>query len=399
MLTAKSLPKKLWILLLVSIFAGACASPAKLVESGNFDYAVELAVRKLAGKKNKNAKYVKALEDAFGKATARDMRAAEYLKNEGRPENWVRIREIYARIDARQRRVEPLLPLFDKHGYKADFRFVRVDGLEQEAKENAAEYLYANAQKLLGEARRGDKPAARAAYQELEKIGTYYRDYKDRRELMNQARDLGVSRILVAIENAAPVVLPRAFEQELERMSLRDLNKDWREYYLQPVHGITFDYKVVMKITQINVSPSLVKEREYEDAKEIEDGFEYVLDERGNVRKDSLGNDIKVPKKVFIRAQVLETYQHKAAAVAGHLEFIDLRTRGLIDSKPLAAEAVFENYASTFRGDKRALSEESKRRIGNRPLPFPSEESLLLDAANRLKPIIRQNIERANRLI
>jgi hypothetical protein len=231
------------------------------------------------------------------------------------------------------------------------------------------------------------------------KIGTYYRDYKDRRELMNQARDLGVSRILVAIENAAPVVLPRAFEQELERMSLRDLNKDWREYYLQPVQGITFDYKVVMKITQINVSPSLVKEREYEDAKEIEDGFEYVLDERGNVRKDSLGNDIKVPKKVFIRAQVLETYQHKAAAVAGHLEFIDLRTRGLIDSKPLAAEAVFENYASTFRGDKRALSEESKRRIGNRPLPFPSEESLLLDAANRLKPVIRQNIERANRLI
>ena len=44
-----------------------------------------------------------------------------------------------------------------------------------------------------------------------------------------------------------------------------------------------------MRLTNIEVSPEQIKEREYEDTKEIEDGFEYVLDGNGNVAKDSSG--------------------------------------------------------------------------------------------------------------
>ena len=105
----------------------SCTSPQKLVESGNYDDAVYLAVKRLSGKKNKKEKYVLALEEAFQKATVRDMRLAERLKREGLPENWPKINDAYRRIRNRQERVAPLLPLISKEGIRADFRFVKVD--------------------------------------------------------------------------------------------------------------------------------------------------------------------------------------------------------------------------------------------------------------------------------
>ena len=139
----------------------------------------------------------------------------------------------------------------------------------------------------------------------------------------------------------------------------------------------------------------MVREREYEESKRIKDGFEYVLDEKGNVMKDSLGNDIKVDRYVQVHAWVLETHQQKVARIVGELAFFDVRRSTLLESRPLNAEAIFENYAATFRGDRRALSPETRNRIGNVPVPFPSDENMLYDAVTYLKPAMKQQIRQA----
>ena len=391
-------------LLLIGVIALAlgftsCTSPQKLVDSGDYDTAIQLAARRLAGQKNKKAKLVLALEEGFAKATERDMRLAERLRRQGEPENWVQINDIYRRVRNRQERVAPLLPLISKEGIKANFQFVKVDELEYESRQKAADYLYARATNWMEDARRGDKQAARRAYEELDKIDQYFQDYKDKNRLKQTAHDLGTTNILVRLENNSRALMPATLEREIRRISVRDLNSFWQAYYTEKAQGIDFDYEVVMSINGLEVGPNVIKEREFEEAKEIEDGFDYVLDKKGNVMKDSLGNDIKVPRKVFIRAQVFETYQTKVASISGRLEFYDLETRELVDTRPLAADAVFENYASTFRGDKRALQPETLKRIGNRPLPFPTDEALLLTAAERLKPVIKDHIAGTRRLI
>lgn len=385
--------------ILLALSFTACSSPQKLVDSGDYDTAIQLAARRLAGQKNKKAKLVLALEEGFAKATERDMRLAERLRRQGEPENWAQINDIYRRVRTRQERVAPLLPLISKEGIKANFQFVKVDELEYESRQKAADYLYARAADWMEDARRGDKLAARRAYEELDKIGQYFQDYKDKNRLKQTAHELGITNILVRLENNSRVLMPAALEREIRRISVRDLNSFWQAYYTEKAQGIDFDYEVVMSINGLEVGPNIIKEREFEEAKEIEDGFDYVLDKKGNVMKDSLGNDIKVPRKVFIRAQVFETYQTKVASISGRLEFYDLETRELVDTRPLAADAVFENYASTFRGDKRALNPETLKRIGNRPLPFPADEALLLTAAERLKPVIKDYISGARKLI
>lgn len=359
-----------------------------------------MAVRKLAGKKNKKVKYVQALEDAFAKITDQDMRLADRLKSEGRPENWSKINDVYRRIRHRQELIEPLLPLIDKEGIKANFRFVRVDDLELESKEKAAEYQYNLGKQLIAESKTtGDKLVARQAYAELEKISRYYNNYRDRNQLMDQALDLGTTYVVFHMNNRSNTVIPREMEQELLRFGVQDLNSQWRVFHTNPQPGVAYDYKVEMNLNRLDVGPEVVKEREYVDSKEIEDGFDYVLDERGNVKKDTAGNDIKVPRNVLVKARVLEVFQTKVASVGGRIEWYDLRNNQLLESQPLTADAVFENYASTFQGDKRALSDQSKKRIGNRPLPFPTNEALLLTAATQLQPVIKEKIAYTGKII
>ncbi len=377
----------------------ACSRPAKLLERGEYESAVSASVKKLSGKKKKKVKHVKVLEEAFARATNVDMREIKVLEKENRDENWVEINRIHRRILLRQQLIEPLLPLYASDGYKAEFKFVKIEDLELESKQKAADFYYAEGKRYLVDAERGDKAAARKACEHFEDIQRYYKKYKDEEKLKNRARELGTIYVLFKMENDSRTILPRDFEREIKRISVRDLNTDWRTVHLNPEGNYKYDYTVVLRLTEIDVSPDLVKEREYIDDKTIEEGWEYVLDDRGNVRKDSAGNDIKIPKKVLIKARVLESYQHKEAHVGGRLEFFDNIDREIIHTEPLAVDAIFETYAATFDGDKRALSEESKTKIGNRPRPFPSSESLILQAAELLKPVVKDKISRSRVLI
>lgn len=394
-LTSKSAFFALVTLLVLS----ACSRPEKLLERGNYEDAITASIRKLSGKKHKKVKHVKALEEAFARATNVDMREIAVLQKENRSENWVEINRIHRKIQLRQQLIEPLLPLYASDGYKADFKFVRVEDLELESKKKAADFYYTEGLKYLNEAERGDKVAARKAYDNFEDIQRYYKTYKDEEKLMKKAKDLGTVYVLFKMENDSRTMLPKDFEREIKRISVKDLDSEWKTVHLNPEGNFKYDYTVTMRLTDIAVSADLVKEREYVDDKTIEDGWEYVLDNKGNVRKDSAGNDIKIPKKVLIKAHVFESYQRKEAHVGGRLEFYDNIDREIVQTEPLAVDALFENYAARFDGDKRALTEDSKKKIGNQPRPFPSSESLVLQAADLLKPIVKDKIARSRVLI
>jgi hypothetical protein len=391
--------KSALIALAALLIFSACTRPEKFLERGDYAGAITASIKKLSGKKKKKVKHVKALEEAFARATNLDMRSIMVLEKEKRDENWVEINRIHRRIQMRQRMIEPLLPLYASDGYKADFKFVKIEDLELDSKKKAADYYYSEGKRLLSEAERGDKSAARKAYAHFEDIQHYYTSYLDEDKLKKRAKELGTVYVLFKIENDSRTILPRDFEREIKRISVRDLDSNWKTVHLNPEAKYNYDYTVVLRLTDIAVSPDLVKEREYIDDKTIEEGWEYVLDKNGNVRKDSAGNDIKIPKKALIKARVFESYQRKEAHVGGRLEFFDNTDREIVHTEQLSVDALFENYAARFDGDKRALTEDSKRKIGNQPRPFPTSEMLILQAADLLKPIVKEKISRSRTLI
>jgi len=380
-------------LFLIAFLITSCQTAKKYVESGNYDDAIDLCLRKLRGKDNKKNEYVQGLELAFKKAQSRDLATISALKAESRPELWERIHDIHLDIRARQNKVNPLLPLVSKNGYKARFEFVDIGRLEIESRGKAAEYLYDQAVTSLGQGERGDKLAARKAYQYLRDLETrYYRDYRDKNDMMAKARDLGTSFVLLEVKNESGKILPRDFSERLLAMSKQELDTEWKEFFFDAKPGEQFDYKAVFKIRDISISPERVSERAYTEEKTIEDGWDYVLDQRGNVMKDTLGNDIKKTRYTTIRAHVLEVHQTKAARLAGYVEIFDLNRNTSVDSRDLGTEIQFEHFAATFKGDDRALSQDSRNCIGSSPVPFPRDEAMLVQAAERLKPGLRNEL-------
>ncbi len=380
-------------LFLIAFLITSCQTAKKYVESGNYDDAIDLCLSKLRGKDNKKNEYVQGLELAFKKAQSRDLATISALKAESRTELWERIHDIHLDIRARQNKVNPLLPLVSKNGYKARFEFVDIGRLEIESRGKAAEYLYDQAVTSLGQGERGDKLAARKAYQYLRDLETrYYRDYRDKNDMMAKARDLGTSFVLLEVKNESGKILPRDFSERLLAMSKQELDTEWKEFFFDAKPGEQFDYKAVFKIRDISISPERVSERAYTEEKTIEDGWDYVLDQRGNVMKDTLGNDIKKTRYTTIRAHVLEVHQTKAARLAGYVEIFDLNRNTSVDSRDLGTEIQFEHFAATFKGDDRALSQDSRNCIGSSPVPFPRDEAMLVQAAERLKPGLRNEL-------
>lgn len=373
--------------LLMSSFS--CTSIEKLVDSGQYDKAIYFATNKLSGAKVNKVEYVRGLETAFKKVTDKDMAYIEKLKNEGNPESWETILSVYATISNRQESIRPLLPLTDENGKKANFLFVNTNDLEKEAKEQTINFLYSSAKDFLQEARSTkDRIPARKAYDALLRLKNYSSRFMDVPQLEREARELGTTKILVNVQNYSQAVFPAGLEDEILRLGFRDLDREWQKFDAYPERNREYDLGITLILSNVQVSPGAVSEKSFSEKKEIPDGFQYLLDEKGNVKKDTAGNDIKLPKNKVIEAQILEVFQSKSAGLSGRLEVMDLHTKGVRESRDINTVAIFENRAASFKGDERALTEDTKKRLGNRPAVFPTDAVLLLEAARKLRPLV-----------
>ena len=376
-----------WFFFLISFVS--CTSIEKLVDTGQYDKAIYYATNKLSGAKVNKVEYVKGLETAFKKATEKDMAYIDKLKNEGNPETWETILSIYNTISDRQEQIRPLLPLTDENGKKANFLFVNTNDLEKEAKEQTINFLYNSAKDLLDEARNSkDRIPARKAYESLLKLKNYAARFLDVPQLEREARELGTTKILVNVQNYSQTVFPAGLEDEILRLGFRDLDREWQKFDAYPERNREYDLGITLILSNVQVSPGTVSEKSFSEKKEIPDGFQYALDEKGNVKKDTSGNDIKLPKTKVIEAQILEVFQSKSAGLSGRLEVMDLHTKGVRESRDINTVAIFENRAASFKGDERALTEDTKKRLGNRPAVFPTDAVLLLEAARKLRPLV-----------
>lgn len=386
--------KKLLYLLSLIILTSACRSVEKAMDRGDYEQAIFLAKKRTAGKKNKSTKNVQYLEEAYAKILKRDLNAIKILQDEKRPENLDEIFVIYADIDARQEAIRPLLPLISKDGYKAEFKFMHVDGLMKETSEKAAAYHYKNALNFLTLAEQGDKYSARKALKELDIVNRYFKHYDDVDALRDKARFLGKTRVLVKTENRTLVNMPFGFEQDLLAINVKSLNTLWTEYYTTAPTHAKIDVVSEIELRNFEVSPEREFVREYTDSKEVQNGFEYFYDTNGNVAKDTLGNDIKRPRMVNIFADVLEIRRDKFAKVGGVIKFYDARSKEMLKSRNFEVESGFQDIAGSYRGDRRALSQASKKCLKSNPLPFPTDASLALDAAGKLKSIMKKEMKK-----
>ncbi|MGB4849653.1 MAG: hypothetical protein WBP41_17140 [Saprospiraceae bacterium] len=384
--------KNLLLLTIALAMMSACASADKLLERGDYDGLINLATKKLSGKKKKD-EYVIALEKGFEKVTKSNMATIESLKNSDNPEDWEDIMDIARDIDRRQEKIEPFLPLISVSGYHAKFTFVHTDQILTEAKITAVNLYEKQLDDMVNAARKGNKKQARQAFNLIDHICSITDKYY-KPELRDEMWGLGINKILLQIENNSNTIMPAGFEEEILSADFANMGGSWDRYYTEIDEDMKIDYKVVLKILDIATTHDEISERQQAYSKNIVDGWEYVLDDRGNVKKDSLGNDIKKDKYVTVNATVVETLQSKKAHIHARIDITNAKTNAKIYSQPMDVEDAFNHTARNFFGDERALDNNLRTRIA--PIPFPSDASIIWDAFKGLKPKFFDEVKRAN---
>jgi len=389
--------KKLLLSILVLIFVVSCSTSKKIekaVSIGNYDQAISDAISKLRTNKDKRGKtdFIVMLHEAYNKATDRDLNNIEFLKKDNNPENYIRIYDAYVGLEDRQERIKPLLPLY-VNGKQVNFNFNNYANQIINQKNNASEQLYNNAKALL---KSNNKLDFRSAYDDLKTIEDINPNYKDVRNLMEDAHFKGTNFVLVNMINDTQKVIPERLENDLLNFSSYGINNFWAVYHATPENQISYDYNMRVNLRDINISPEQIKERQVIKEKQIADGKKSLLNENGQVVKDSLGDAIQVDNLKTVRCEYYEFTQFKSTQVTGNVEYVNLKTNQLVDAFPIASEFIFQHIYATSRGDRRALESNLIPFLERRAVPFPNEEQMIYDTGEDLKLKLKSIINSYN---
>lgn len=381
--------KRIFYFLVAAMIFTACGSSKKMLQRGNYDAAIQKSVTKLR-KKPDNVKEAVNLDEAYRRSNELDDERVRFLEREDNPDNYDEVFAIYERMKNRQSLVRTVLPL-NANGRRIDYEYVDYDARIISAKRKAAAYFSQNGQNLM---KTGTKEAYREAYVEMSKAQDYSGGmYPELDPLIEEARLKGISRVIVLVNNMTQLKLDPQFEEDLLEIDNRGLNSDWIEYHFRHLdEDISYDYTIYVNLESIAVSPDDTKEEDKLYKKEVEDGFDYVLDANGNVMKDTAGNDIKIQKFREITCTLVETHQFKSVEIRGEVEILSLNPERLIQQEPFGAANQFEHVSARSIGDEDALTEEALIKTQQEKIPFPTDVDMVLMCTETIKPAIRNAI-------
>jgi hypothetical protein len=376
---------------ILTIILSGCGSSKKQLEKGNYDAAIDKSVKQLR-KDPSDSKQLATLENAYKIANEQDNERIRFLKMEGKPNNWDEIYLVYKRLNDRQALVRTVPNL-------SSGSFQYVDYMQDMviAKRKAADFYYAHGIELM---KSNIKDSYRQAYGEFVRAKQYIGDYEGIDNKIMEAKSRGMSRVFVSVVNKSILKFPKEFEEDLLALDLPTLNSEWVEYHTQNLNENTqFDYFVNVNVKVVAVTPDQTSQRDSVIKREIEDGYFYVLDKKGNVMKDTLGNDIKQKKYKTVQCALIESIQRKSCRIDGDIEVIQVNPNIVLKKDPMGAQSNFENISSRALGDVQALSPAQLERTRTQPLPFPTDIDMVVRCSESLKMAIRGAIQNNRRFI
>lgn len=378
-----------------ALLLAGCGSSKKQLEIGNYDAAINKAVIELR-KNPKSSKDIETLERAMDIALEQDNERIRLLKIEGRSNAWDELYLIYKKMSDRQTAVRTVTPI-QYEGRTIEWPYVDYMQEMVVAKKNAADFYYAHGQELM---KNDTRESYRQAYYEFVRAQEYVGDYEGIDQMLRESRQLGISRVYVTLKNYSPTKFPETFEKELLALDLPRLNSEWVEYHTSiPNSDTQFDYVVNVNLKNVAVSPDRQFQRDTLVKATVEDGFEYIKDARGNVLKDSLGNDVKVKKYKDLQCALIQTFQVKECVIDGDVEMLSLYPEKTIKKEPIGANSNFEHVSARAIGDVNALTAEQKRMLQSQIVEFPTDLEMVIMCTENLKRAIRGFMEANRRYI
>ena len=342
--------------LLLGMMLTACNTTKKLYEAQKYDQVIQrLAPDICAG--DMNANRINMVAASYHKANQADHERIQALKATGQPDVWP---EIYQRYCSMKGRNEALkcFPTKVKNG----MNYVKLD-LDDDmmvARNHAEAFLVAKANQLLS-------TGAKADAEEADKyIWQLYNVNKDnvnlpllqRKALFNQA-----DRVLLAVENEDERPLLHEFVNTVLAFEEGELPAKFvsSSKRMRTKNG---DAEMVVVIKDILISPIRLDEVTFKET-----------------------NGLKT-------VEVTDHSQNKSVTVSGVIRYYDNIGYRPITVTPFEVKSTFKNDYTTIKGNREACSAETLSRLDSHPVPVPTDESMLMDAAKKLNDLIAAELKK-----
>jgi hypothetical protein len=383
------------VIFILTIILSGCGSSKKQLQKGNYDAAIDKAVKELR-KDPDDVKQIEILTQSYNVSNDQNNERIRFLKMEGRPGNWDEVYLNYKALNDRQSLVRTVTPL-NMNGRSVDFPYIDYMPEMINAKRKAADFYYGHGNELM---KTGLKDSYRQAYNEFIRAKEYVGDYEGIDNKIQESKFKGMSRVFVTIQNSSILKFPPEFELDLLALDFPRLNSEWVEYHTQNLNSNTnYDYFINVNVKSIIVSPDQTVQKDTVVKRDVEDGFTYVLDKKGNVTRDSLGNDVKIKKYKTLQCALVESLQSKACRIDGDVELVQMNPNQVLKKDPIGAQSAFQHISSRALGDTQALTPALLERTKTSPLPFPSDIEMVIRCSESLKLAIRGAIQENRRFI
>ena len=344
--------------LLLGAVLTACNTTKKLYEAQQYDQVIQrVAPEVCKGKMNdKDINYVAA---SYHKANQADHERIQALKATGQPDVWP---EIYQRYCSMKGRNDALKCFPSK--VKKGINYVKLD-LDEDmmaARNHAEAFLVAKANQLLST---GSKVDA----EEAEK---YVKQLRLTNKENNNLPLLQKKKLLLSCDHVEIVVVGKDERSLLEGFVYAVMAFDEGEIpenvvcsskWKKPRKG---DAQMLVVVNDIQITPNRLDEVAF---KEINDG-----------------------KTV----EVTDHSQNKSVTVSGTIKYIDCDGYRTFEKAtvPFEVKSTFKNDYTTIKGDREACSAETLSRLNTNPVPVPTDESMLMDAARKLNDLIAAELKK-----
>ena len=377
--------------LLTLLIFSSCLTPAKLLEKGRVDEALERSIKLLSDGPIKSADIV-ALEEATHIIARRDEEQLQYWLNQQDSSRWPLMYEYAKLVDEQQEKVREVQQRLMYKGYRPRLTYYPAQEMMERARVASAHYYYGTVQQRLPAARAGDRQVARAAHDSIKLCRQYLQGFRNAEALEEELFDLGLTHILLRPRSGKPD--GRRGERLMEIMVKNERfpqRSNWLVFHQSPPEQRQLHYLLDYYFTDYYVSPNRKDQSSCRNTEEVEDGV--IIEEEWSER-DSAYVKVEKPRIIEVSVRVTEYEQSKSANVELRWQLRRLEDEAVVYESDLKAWDRWSNEYSRVSGDKRALGG-SCRDSGGSSSGYPSDWDMLSGAARSVKRKFWKSVDRS----
>ena len=348
--------------LLLGVMLTACDTTKKLYEAQEYDQVIQRVAPDICAG-DRNVKHINYVAASYHKANQADHERIQALKATGQPDVWPEIYQRYCSMKGRN----DALKCFPKE-VKKGMNYVKLD-LDDDmmvARNKAENFLMAKINQLLAKGTKEDGMEANKYFIQLLKTN------KDNpnipRYLMRTSLCFG-DAVFIGYGNSSKYNLSPEFKSTVLDFDKGEL-PTYNVFHTERDRSLFYMYTVAAVVKEVNISPVKLDEvtfKETNGSKTVE-----VTDHSQNKNVKVSGNIICFCSDCSIRSDEDKPFF----------------------SVPFEVTSTFKNDYTTIKGDREACSAETLSRLDSHPVPVPTDESMLLDAARKLNDLIAAELKK-----